>query len=407
MFLTRKHFLRFVFMKPAGDDGGGGGGGAAPAPAPVAEAAPPAAAPAPVAAPSPAPAAAPADPFSSLRTQLESLGSKEAAGAPDAAALAAQTRDPLGRWATAAQKAAGAVTPPAPAPAAAAPATPEPTAAPAPAAKPGEIDLTPPEGMNPRSQERWQQLTERVKQAGQFENQAREASQALDSVRQLVTNAGLAPQEFSDMLETARLAKSTNPQDAQAAMQRLDAIRADLAQRFGLQAPGVDALAAHPDLKAKVEGMLLTHEDALEIARLRAGNQNAEQITAAQREQQQYQQTVNNAAASMERTLKAREGTPGHQQKLDYIGQHFKNPQNLQRFVQTYQPHQWEHVLSTMYDLYQPPVAAPLAAPTVVPAAPVVPQPLRPSPMRPGAQVQTTPLTAMDAVQSAFASLGR
>mgnify|MGYP000246292363 CR=1 FL=1 len=45
---------------------------------------------------------------------------------------------------------------------------------------------------------------------------------------------------------------------------QLDGLRADLATRLGVDAPGVDVLAQHPDLKAKVDGMTLSREDALE-----------------------------------------------------------------------------------------------------------------------------------------------
>lgn len=254
--------------------------------------------------------------------------------------------------------------------------------------------------MSERAAQRWQQLTERAKLVPDLERRATEATQALDSVRQLVSNSGLAPNEFSDMLETARLAKSTNPQDAQAALQRLDAIRSDLAQRFGLEAPGVDPLAAHPDLKADVDGMLMTRERALEIARLRAGNQQAQQLTQEQSEQRQHQQAIQSAAASMDQALKARAGTPGHDAKVAYIVNHFQNPQNLQAFVKTYQPQQWQAVLMTMYDAFTPqPVAAP------APAQPPVPQPLRSSAARAGAAVQTGPITADSAIRGAFAQV--
>ena len=47
---------------------------------------------------------------------------------------------------------------------------------------------------------------------------------------------------------------------------------------------GVDVLAAHPDLKSKVEGMMLSREDALEIVRLRNTAAQASQATAASRD---------------------------------------------------------------------------------------------------------------------------
>lgn len=269
-----------------------------------------------------------------------------------------------------------------------------------PAPKPGEIDLTPPEGMSERAQSRWAQLTERVKQVPELERRATEASTALDNVRKLVTDSGLAPQEFTEVMEMSRLARSSDPQDAQRALQYLDTLRADIATRLGVDAPGVDPLAAHPDLKQKVEGMMLAREDALEIARLRGEGKRAQAMTTEQQELQQFQQTVQAAATSMEKTLAARAGTPGHEAKLAYVHKHFSDPANLQRFVTTYQPNQWESVLLTMYEAYTPPaVPAP-------PPPPAVPQPMRPSGMRPGAPVQTGPVTAQSAIEAGLAAAG-
>jgi hypothetical protein len=298
-----------------------------------------------------------------------------------------QPRDEMGRFAPVAAKPEAA---PAPAnPQAAAP-------TPTPAPKTGD-DLTPPEGMSARAQERWSQLTERVKAIPELERRATEAATALESVRSMVSESGLAPQEFSEMLGMARLYKSTSPQEMRAAMQQLDGLRADLAMRLGVDAPGVDLLASHPDLKQKVEGMLLSRDDALEIARLRQGNQQAQAITTEQREIQQFQQTVQFAAAKLETTLAARAGTPGHEAKVAYIAKHFQNPANLQAFVKTYQPQQWEAVLLTMYEAYNPQPAAP-QTPT--------PQPLRPGAVRAGAPVHNGPVTAESAVSAAFDRLG-
>lgn len=378
-----RSLLRFLSPGIVPDGGG----------APAAEPTPPADTGTPDAGAAPAtPDATPAEPvdrLSGLQSALDSLTADPGA-APDQTPAPGQPRDPQGRFAAASQAAAGVAATPTP---------PQATAAPVPAApKPGEVDLTPPEGMNERSRQRWAQLTERVGQIPELERRATEATQALDSVRQMVSGAGLAPEEFTDMLETARLVKSANPQDAQAALQRLDAIRADLAQRFGLEAPGLDPLAAHQDLKADVDGMLMTRERALEIARLRAGNQQGQAVIQSQRELEQHQQLINQASAQMDAELQKLAGTPGHQEKLNYIGQHFKTGDNLQRFVQTYRPEQWAPTLLAMYHAYTPPTPQPTAAP--------VPQPLRPGFGRAGAPVRQGPVTAEGAVMGAFERLG-
>lgn len=371
-----------------------GEGGAAPAPAPD-----PAAAPAPTPDPAAAPApAAPTDAFAGVRDAIASMGEDPAASP------LTQPRDDLGRFApkdpTAAPTAA-----PAPAPAAQAPATPPaPTPAPTPAPKPGEVDLTPPEGLSERAKERFTQLAERAKLVPELEQRVTQAETSLASVRQLVNESGLAPQEFTEMLDMARLYKSANPQDAQRALQMLDGLRSDLATRFGLDAPGVDPLTAHPDLQQKVQGMLMTREDALEQGRLREQVRRAEGTSQQHQEQQQFVNTVNSAAAEMDKTLNALAGTPGHEAKVAYIANHFKDQANLKAFVTTYQPQQWKSVLLTMYHAYTPLPAVAAPAPAAAPTPPA-PQPLRPGAMRAGAPQQNGPVTAESSVRAAFAGV--
>lgn len=356
-----------------------GGTGTAPATEPVVDAtAAPAAAPA-------AEPAAPPEPFAGLSDALDAIGADPAAPAQPRVA---------GKFASLGQRAAGVA---APAQAKAPAATPAPAAGPMPPApKPGELDLTPPEGMTERAGQRWAQLTERAKLVPQLEQRATEATTALDSVRRLVADSGLQSHEFTEMLEMSRLARSNTRQDAERALQMLDAQRAQLAGRLGIEVPGVDLLAGHPDLQADA-GVIMTRERALEIARLRDQNNQAGTTLQQQREHHQHVQTVNSAAASMAQTLESLAGTPGHDAKVNYIKQHLSNPQNMQAFVNTYEPPQWPQVMLAMYHAYTPP-------PVV--ATPAVPQPLRPGHGNHGAAVRGGPVTAESAVQNAFAAAG-
>lgn len=328
----------------------------------------------------PAPAAEPTDP-TGLMGILDKVGADPAEPAPE------RPRDASGRFAPATPTEAKAPADPAQVP-------PAPTDKPA---TPPADDFTPPEGISERAQARWAQLTERAKLVPELERRATETQQALDGVRQMVAESGLQQQEFTEMLEMGRLFKSGNPQDLQRALQHIEGLRANVAQRLGVEVPGIDPLAQHADLQQKVQNMLLTREDALEIARLRTVGQQAERLTQEQREQQQHVQLVQNAAASMQATLEKRAGTPGHEGKLRHIHTYFSNPQNLQQFVTTYQPQQWEAALTLMYDSYTPPAPAP---------TPAGPQPLRPTNARAGAPVSTGPVTAMSAIENAFSQVG-
>jgi hypothetical protein len=374
MFLPRL-IRRFVLMQAMADDGAAGGGGMAIDPAPTADA--PAvdnSLPTPDA---PATTQEPAaDPFAGLKSMLDQVGTEPAPGQP---------RDPLGRFAPI--DPAAKTTPPV---------TPEPTPAPKPAVKP-EDDLTPPEGLSERAQARFAQMAERVKAIPDLERRATEAETQLTQVRDMVSQSGLSPQEFTDMLGVGKLLKATDPASLEQALQRIDAIRSDVALRLGRDIPGTDPLAAHPDLKAAVDGMTLSREHAMEIARLRPKAQQADTLTAEQREYQQHQQAIQTATTAMQTALESRKAEPGWQSKMQAISAFLADAAKLQKFVTDYQPHQWSSALMLMYDnLSAQPVAAP----------PAGPQPLRPNNVRAGSQVVTGPVTAKSALEGAFASIG-
>lgn len=259
--------------------------------------------------------------------------------------------------------------------------------------------MTPPEGISERAKVRWAELTERVKAVPDLERRATEATQQLDSVRRMVSDSGLAPEEFNTVLTLGRLYKSSSPQDLQAALNQIEGLRADIATRLGTEVAGIDLLAQHPDLNQRVEGMTLSREDALEMVRLRTQNQTAQRSQDQTREFQQFQANVQQAATQMDATLDQRKHLPGHDAKVTFIKGHLSDPVKLQQFVTTYEPHQWQAAILMMYDAYTPPAApAPVAAPT--------PQPLRPGNVSSGARIANQPVNAMDAVQNAFAAAG-
>ncbi len=253
--------------------------------------------------------------------------------------------------------------------------------------------------MSERAKARWADLTERVKVVPELERRATEATQQLDSVRRMVTDSGLAPEEFGTVLNLGKLYKSNDPKDLQTALQQIEGLRADIATRLGTEVAGIDLLAQHPDLKQRVEGMTLSREDALEMVRLRTQNQTAQRSQDQSREFQQFQVTVQQAAQQMDATLEQRKHQPGHEAKVAFIKGQLADPVKLQQFVTTYEPHQWQAAVLMMYDAFSPPAApAPAAAPS--------PQPLRPGNVSSGARIATQPTNAMDAVQSAFAAAG-
>lgn len=272
-------------------------------------------------------------------------------------------------------------------------------AKPATPADPKALDLTPPEGITERSKTRWTALADQAKLVPELERRVTETEAQLNGVRDLVAQSGLDQTEFVNMLDMGRLFKSADPKELQAALQQLDGLRADLATRLGVDAPGIDVLDQHPDLKAKVDGMTLSREDALEIVRLRGKGAQADQTQASQQQMEQFKRACQNAATEMDATLAQRAATPGHQAKVDHIRQYFADAAKLQGFVTTYQPNQWKAAILMMYDAYTPPAPAPVI--------PTTPQPLRPGHVASGVRVPNgKPISSTDAVANAWDAIG-
>lgn len=278
-------------------------------------------------------------------------------------------------------------------------AQPKPTDKPPKDAEAKDDDLTPPEGANEKTMGRWAKLAERAKAVPELEKRATDAETALASVREMVQSSGLAQDEFQGMLAMGRLFKSDNPEDLKTALQQIDGLRADLATRLGIEAPGVDPLSKHPDLAKDVEDMAMSRERALEVAKLRDKAAKADQAALATQEQTKFQQSVQSAAQQMDVALAQRANTPGHAEKLAFITAKLREPGAMQQFVTTYQPHQWQAAMLMMYDAYSPPAPAP--------TPPAAPQPLRPGHVANGTrQIGNKPVTAEESVEHAWAAAG-
>lgn len=217
--------------------------------------------------------------------------------------------------------------------------------------------------------------------------------------RDLVKSTGMSAQEFAQTLEFGRLVSSNDEKNIRVALEMIEGQRAALYQKLGVEAPGVDLLAGHDDLKSAVDNMEITRDKAVELAKFRKtqADQTARQKVETERtqSQDQFRQTVQSAAGAMETYLQTRAKEADHPARLKIIGDHFQNPANLQRFVQTFEPKQWTAALQMMYDG----IAVPKAAPTAQP------QPLRSRPAQLGAPAaQGT--TAIDRVAQHLDNLG-
>lgn len=200
---------------------------------------------------------------------------------------------------------------------------------------------------------------ERIKQVFAEKKQL---EQDITEFRELVKSTGMSPQEFAQTLEFGRLINSGDEKNLRVALEMIEGQRAMLYQKLGVEAPGVDLLAGHDDLKTAVDNMEITRERAVELAKYRkqqaevTQRQQVEQQSVQQ--QQAFQQQVHQAAGAMEAYLQTRANEVDHPARMKVITEHFKNPANLQKFVSTYQPQQWAATIQMMYDNIQVPRAA-------------------------------------------------
>lgn len=330
-----RQFLRFFLFAVSFRIVEEGGGGATP-PAPVADATP-AVADTPAAPSVSTPAPAP--------TMLDAINAHfTAKEAPATPAAPGQPRDEQGRFApkdaNGVPVAAPALAPVAPgAPVAAAPKPPA-----APAVTPPGDELAMPEGLQPKAQERFQRLAETVKTTTAERDEAR---QQVSYVREAFQQHGVNKEQFEQAVAVIGM---MNRGDMQGALRVLDEQRRHIALALGQPLPGVDALSEHPDLRQAVDGLQMTEQTAMELARARAfqaqQQRQTQQVQATQQAQQQEQQAVQAGLQEVDelcRALKARD--------MDYDAIEQQLQPVVKDLLAGLPPNRWKNAIQTQYDL--------------------------------------------------------
>ncbi|MGL5117535.1 MAG: hypothetical protein ACRC7C_19660 [Beijerinckiaceae bacterium] len=197
---------------------------------------------------------------------------------------------------------------------------------------------------SPRGQERIKQVFAEKKQL----------ETDIGEFRELINSTGMKPEEFAQTLEFGRLVNSGTEADTRVALEMLEAQRTALYAKLGVEAPGVDLLTDHPDLQKQVTDLEITRERAVELAKFRKTEGARVATETRQRELQQntqeYERTVTTAAGQMEAYLETRKNEVDHPARMRVISDHFRNPENLKAFVETYRPEQWGPTMRMMYD---------------------------------------------------------
>lgn len=178
----------------------------------------------------------------------------------------------------------------------------------------------------------------------------KEARTQLESVQKYIRDSGLDAEGFANTMAIARMISSTDPDMQKKGLQALEVVRTELYKQFGVEAPGVDLLSDHKDLKQKVDDMELTREDALSI--MRGRQVEAAQMQEAQRRQEfaAKEQELRGFGERAVKAFSARSQDPSFSAKVDAMQKYFAVPGRLQQFVSTHRPDQWEGALLWMYD---------------------------------------------------------
>lgn len=240
--------------------------------------------------------------------------------------------------------------------------------------------------LGPKANARFQKLTHygevQFERAERVQQENVTLTTAKDNILKTFSDAKATPADLSSLLNLNFMMKSG---DREGALRIIDATRADLLKSLGREAPGVDLLTDHADLKAAVDNQEMTRAAALEVANARrttaANQQNQSQQQNQQRQQNEVQRTQQTALADIQKW-----GAEMSASDIDYSAREARLTPQIAEIIRDYQPHQW---LPTIKRLY---------ATIAVNRAPVVPittNSLRPNGAKPGAKAPASMLDAL------------
>lgn len=217
---------------------------------------------------------------------------------------------------------------------------------------------------NERTRKRFEKLLQERKEARNVAN----------SFVEQIQGAGFDENTFAQVLEFGRLISYGGTNEKKHALQMLDQLRANLAADIGEEVPGVDLLKGFPDLQKEVGDMNLDRKRALEIAAARRRQAEYDQQQRIQVEQMQTRQRIESARVQMSNALLAHKDEPYFAEKINAVHQWLKTGDNLQHFINTVPPEQWQAQIERMISQ--------LPAQFYMPSAQAKPRTSSPQPLR-------------------------
>jgi hypothetical protein len=227
-----------------------------------------------------------------------------------------------------------------------------------------------------------------------------------NTVIQAVRNTGASPEEFAAMVSYMGLSRSESRESLTQARDMLLEELESIALKLGEPVPGIDPLAKHPELRAKVEAGQITLEDAQELALSRTGKQKQTETTEASRAQdaaaQRATQERNAAIAELDKLGKELLATDP-----DFAAKHAVLEPVLQSLGML-PPKQWKAAFQAAYKAVKLPEtpAAPVNGQKPAATPPAKGAPLRANKSPSGGQ-NRQPTSLLDAVSAAVDEVGQ
>lgn len=255
-----------------------------------------------------------------------------------------------------------------------------------------------PEGLAPKSSERFKALVEDNKTQRVQHEQAVQQLQAINEDLQFMRNTFFTDeQSTNDFMEFAGYREALKRGDFDSALGMLQQ-QAQQLQLLSGRKLEADPLAAYPDLRQQVEDMTLDEANALELARHRALQGQQQQYTQQQirqqarqeQDEQQFRQTVANVSNQL------------NQMEAQWSAMDLNYPAKKQKLVEMFPeiqrefpPHLWPQQIAMLYRSMGNVTAAP---------QPSAPRTLKNAPLRPtgGGGGRPEPTTALEVINQAL-----
>ncbi len=200
----------------------------------------------------------------------------------------------------------------------------------------------------------------------------------------VLTEHKVEPDDFVQLVAFNKMVKEG---DLEGAYAKVEEYRAQLLKAMGREAPGVDLLVDHPDLKAKVDNAELSREDALQLVQARRQRQAFQQQA---QQQQAVQQSQTRTTQSQNAALQAvQQWNAKIAADVDYAEKAGKIQPLIAEIVKEYPPELWAPTLDRLYKTIQ-------VAPAQQQQQRAAPMPLRPSGVRGGAAAPGSMLEALE-----------